>query len=238
MTITPSDIEKKTFSTALRGYDLDEVDDFLDELVTAFRQLHDELADARTRIAQLELDGGAAAVAPAPAGPVPDESAVGRALVAAQEAADRILEEARAEADRIVGAARTEADEFTRERDAKREAVEAEMAEMGSLVAKVRNELAVLATAVADKLDEMDGVVRSAGLAAPGEDRPVTSEAEAAPGAETGQPGEVGDAEAWEEPDQPASAEEDRVAEGGGPDEVIDEGAAPDRGEDEEAQTG
>ncbi len=39
MAITPADIEKKTFSTALRGYDLDEVDDFLDEMVAAVREL-------------------------------------------------------------------------------------------------------------------------------------------------------------------------------------------------------
>ena len=44
MAITPADIEKKTFSTALRGYDLDEVDDFLDEMVVAVRGLEEELA--------------------------------------------------------------------------------------------------------------------------------------------------------------------------------------------------
>lgn len=160
MSITPSDIEKKTFSTALRGYDLDEVDDFLDEMVAAFRQIQDQLADARARVA--ELESGAVA-APDPAEPVPDESAVGRALVVAQEAADRIVEEAKAEAERILAEARVEADGFTRERDAKRAEVEAEMAEMTRLVANVRNELAVLATAVADKLDEMDAVVAGSG---------------------------------------------------------------------------
>ena len=64
MPITPSDIEHKTFSTALRGYDLDEVDDFLDEIVVALRDLQDELATARARVAELEQ--GAAPQAPAP----------------------------------------------------------------------------------------------------------------------------------------------------------------------------
>jgi len=171
MAITPADIEKKTFSTALRGYDLDEVDDFLDEMVVAVRELETELTQARVRIAELERDPAAPAPAPAPvAATGPDESAVGRALVAAQVAADRLLEEARleadrklaetqSEADRILEGARTEADTFVRDRDEKKAAIEAEMAQLNSLVAGVRTRLAMLATSVADKLDEMDAVV-------------------------------------------------------------------------------
>jgi DivIVA domain-containing protein len=176
MAITPADIEKKTFSTALRGYDLDEVDDFLDEMVVAVRELDEELARARARVAELEQGSGAVAAAASPA-PVPeapsapglDESAVGRALVAAQQAADRILEEARSEAERVVGEARSEVDTFVRERDQRKAEVEAEMADMTGLVAGVRTQLAVLATTVADKLDEMDAAVAGAreGIAPP-----------------------------------------------------------------------
>lgn len=171
MAITPADIEKKTFSTALRGYDLDEVDDFLDEMVVAFRELEGELAQARTRVGELERDPSAPPPAPVPlVASGPDESAVGRALVAAQQAADRLLEDARGDADRmlkesrseadqLLQTARVEADTFAREREEKQAEVEAEMAEMNTLVAAVRTRLAVLATTVADKLDEMDAVV-------------------------------------------------------------------------------
>ena len=163
MAITPADIEKKTFSTALRGYDLDEVDDFLDEMVVAVRELEEELARAKERAAQLENDPEAmAAVSAAPPPPGPDESAVGRALIAAQTAADKLLDDARGEADKIVAGARSEADSFAQERDRKKAEVDAEMAEMTGLVAGVRNQLAVLATTVADKLDEMDAVVSGA----------------------------------------------------------------------------
>ncbi|HSJ83943.1 MAG TPA: DivIVA domain-containing protein [Acidimicrobiia bacterium] len=170
MAITPADIEKKTFSTALRGYDLDEVDDFLDEMVVAVRELEEELGRARARIAELEQGSGAVAApattspGEAAAAPAPgiDESAVGRALVAAQQAADRILEEARTEAEKTVGDARSEADNFAREREQRRAAIEAEMADMTGLVAGVRTQLAVLATSVADKLDEMDAAVAGA----------------------------------------------------------------------------
>ncbi|HEU4917381.1 MAG TPA: DivIVA domain-containing protein [Acidimicrobiia bacterium] len=183
MAITPADIEKKTFSTALRGYDLDEVDDFLDEMVVAVRGLEEELAAARQRVAELEGDPPSVVAADEAAAPVaagPDESAVGRALVAAQQAADRMLEEARGEADRIVADARTEADTFAQERQAKKAAVDAEMTQMTELVAGVRTKLAVLATTVADKLDEMDAAVAGAQGQAPAEPEATTGEIEAA----------------------------------------------------------
>lgn len=191
MPITPSDIEHKTFSTALRGYDLDEVDDFLDEIVVALRDLHGELTAARAKIAELEQSKGSGAGAVSGTGSgavvgVGDESAVGRVLILAQQTADRTLEEARAEADRTleearveaerkleeanaeadrtVTEARTEADSFEAVREQRREAAQTEMAELSVLVASVRNQLALLATTVADKLDEMDSTIDSAGL--------------------------------------------------------------------------
>lgn len=155
--LTPSDIEQKTFSTALRGYDLDEVDDFLDEVVSSIRDLQEELAEARS----------SAAKSPEP---VADESAVGRALIAAQSAADQILAAARDDADRALANAKEEADrliteaqeqaeEFIAERDSKKAQAEAEMQALSEHVSNIRTQLALLATAVADKLDEMDALV-------------------------------------------------------------------------------
>ncbi len=157
--LTPADIEQKTFSTALRGYDLDEVDDFLDQVVATIRDLQEELAEARS----------SAAKAPEP---VADESAVGRALIAAQSAADQIMAAAREdadralataqeEADRIVNEAREQADGLVAERDSKKAETEAEMRELSEHVANIRTQLALLATAVADKLDEMDALIAS-----------------------------------------------------------------------------
>jgi cell division initiation protein len=176
MPITPSDIEHKTFSTALRGYDLDEVDDFLDEIVVALRDLHGELTAARAKVAELEQNKGSGP-APAAGG---DEAAVGRVLILAQQAADKTVEEARAEADqlleqaraeaeRTLSEARTEADSFEADREQRRESAMAEMAELSVLVSSVRNQLAMLATSVADKLDEMDSTIESADLDAIGD---------------------------------------------------------------------
>mgnify|MGYP000417498112 CR=1 FL=1 len=57
MPLTPIDVQQKTFGTALRGYDLDEVDDFLDEIVTSLKDSEQRLRDAlgNDRDAALDL---------------------------------------------------------------------------------------------------------------------------------------------------------------------------------------
>lgn len=152
MTLSPADVEQKTFSTALRGYDLDEVDDFLDEVVATIRELSDQLSTANQAPAS-------AAPVSAAVGEGLDESAVGRALIAAQQTADQIVADARREADRIIKEADSEADLLVSERDKRKEDAEAEMSLLTEHVAGVRAQLAVLATAVADRLDEMDETI-------------------------------------------------------------------------------
>lgn len=170
--LSPADVEQKTFSTALRGYDLDEVDDFLDEIVATIKELNEQLEAARAARDE------EATAPPAPV-PVPepepdqepetaetrqdvDESAIGRALVAAQNAADQLLEEAQSQADRILEEAKDQADSFAAERDAKKREVEAEIAALSERVSSVRSELSVLAGEVAEKLDDMDQVLTGA----------------------------------------------------------------------------
>ena len=144
MVLTSADVEGKTFGTALRGYDLDEVDDFLDEVVATLRDLQDQVTKPRVS-------------KPVPAAtPAGDESAVGRVLIVAQTAADNIIAEAREESEKLRAEAQEGADSWKTERDAKNAEAQAEMAELSRHVASVRHRLAVLATAVADRLDEMD----------------------------------------------------------------------------------
>ena len=161
MSLTPADVEQTTFSNALRGYDMNEVDDFLDRVVAAMRGLEEELADTKPRL--VEPGNGEASEGR-------DEAVVGRALVAAQRAADEILEGAQAEAGQILAEARTAADISDDDRDARQAAAEAEMKQLGERVAAVRTQLALLATEVADRLDEMDSVIGA--VVDSGSDRP------------------------------------------------------------------
>jgi len=74
----------------------------------------------------------------------------------AQATADTMIADAREEAAQILTDARSEADSWADERDAKKAAADEEMDQLARHVAGVRNQLAVLATDVADRLDEMD----------------------------------------------------------------------------------
>lgn len=76
MALTPEDVVNKRFqATKFReGYDQDEVDDFLDEVVVELRRLNQEndelkqrLVAADSRIAELQRSGGSAPASPAPA---------------------------------------------------------------------------------------------------------------------------------------------------------------------------
>jgi DivIVA domain-containing protein len=178
MTLTPSDIEQKTFSTALRGYNLDEVDDFLDEVVRSMRKLQEELesaqAELETRSGEPEDMGGpaptappvpVAVVEPPPPPPPPppiDESAVGKALIAAQETAERIVNDARSEADEILVRAKTEAETFEESRLLRKEEAEQEITRIDGLVNRVKAELADLTVAVGAELEEMSGAIDTA----------------------------------------------------------------------------
>jgi cell division initiation protein len=159
MALTPQEVEKQTFSTALRGYDLNEVDDFLDQVVVTLVEMQTALDAAGGAPAGSGEAGAPSAVTPATV--VADESALGRVLLTAQQTADQILADARAEADRILAEAQSDADEMVTKRDEHRARAEAEMADLTTRVSDVRNKLAVLATAVADRLDEMDDTIAS-----------------------------------------------------------------------------
>jgi DivIVA domain-containing protein len=178
MTLTPSDIEQKTFSTALRGYNLDEVDDFLDEVVRSMRKLHEELETARLELETrgAEVDDSAepapaatavpTAVAEPPPTPPPvapiDESAVGKALIAAQETAERIVTDARSEADAILVRAQSEAETFEEARLRRKEEADREISRIDGLVLRVKSELADLSVAVGAELDEMTEAIDTA----------------------------------------------------------------------------
>lgn len=155
MPLTPIDVQQKTFGTALRGYDLDEVDDFLDEVVTSLKDYEQRLRDAQERIATLEVevtDRGDA------------EGAIARALVAAQRSADSIIVEARSEADQIRAGAQSEVAEFIRASDAERDDALAEIDRVRAVVFDLRARLADLSATVGGTLDEAEAEISAAAV--------------------------------------------------------------------------
>jgi cell division initiation protein len=159
MPLTPIDIQQKTFGPELRGYNMDEVDDFLDEVVATLKDYDQRVRDAQDRIRALEAEIATRGE---------DETAISRALVTAQKQADSILADARDEADQIRNEAHDETDRLRAERDSERTALTQDIARMRATVADLKRRVVELSASAEADLDAMDAAAAEAstGIAA------------------------------------------------------------------------
>ncbi len=149
MALTPDDVVTKQFQHVRfkEGFDPDEVDDYLDEIVVEWRKAIEENEQLKARIAELEQQPAAekapAAEAPAEAAPVAapsaqapaaeqaaDQSAEGTAatsalgiLERAQRLHDEHVAEGKSEADKLISDARTEASDIVEKANKERQEV-------------------------------------------------------------------------------------------------------------------
>ena len=104
--ITPLDIENKKFSKQMmNGYNVDEVDDFLDEIMEDYETHYKELAVLRPKVEELET---------ALERYKNIENTLQNTLVMAQSTADEVKSVARQQADQIVSDAQREAENIIR----------------------------------------------------------------------------------------------------------------------------
>jgi cell division initiation protein len=107
MDLTPKLLTEGTdFQQVRRGYDPDEVDDFLERVAAAVSRLQSQLVEANRR-AEIAEAAAARSGPSEPDNPALEE--MQRTLVLAQRTADAAVREAREEADTLVSAARREA---------------------------------------------------------------------------------------------------------------------------------
>ena len=121
MAVTLKMIEEKEFKTKANGYDPDEVDDFLNDIMDEFEAMQKEIRTLRAAKDQAP----AAAAAPAPQVRSAAEDSVGSAqklLVNAQRVYDETVADAQKEAEKIVSGAKEQAEQIVR--DAKNETSE------------------------------------------------------------------------------------------------------------------
>lgn len=150
MKLTPADVRNVAFSKppiGKRGYNEDEVDQFLDLVETELARLTEENNDLQQRNAELEREladaragGGqpsagstvafatpnAPAVQEAPPAPANDEEAnlrAARVLSLAQDTADRLTNNSRSEAEKLVGDARSQSEAMVTDARQKSEAM-------------------------------------------------------------------------------------------------------------------
>lgn len=92
--ITPLDIENKKFGKQMmNGYNVDEVDEFLDELTEDYEKLYKENAELKKSAEELNADMGKYKSI---------EATLQNTLIMAQSAADEVKNSAKQQADQIV----------------------------------------------------------------------------------------------------------------------------------------
>ncbi|MDI6908873.1 DivIVA domain-containing protein [Nocardioides sp.] len=157
MPLTPEDVSNKRFTPVrLReGYDMGEVDQFLDEVEAELARLTKENDDLRSKLATAQGSGGVTETAPQPrveerapepepvAAPTPvvaaspvetirvetvpeASNAAARLLEIATRNADELVEDAKNQADKIVGEARTKAERLESEAKTKSDRMESD----------------------------------------------------------------------------------------------------------------
>ncbi len=105
--ITPLDIENKKFSRQMmNGYNVDEVDDFLDEITADYERIYRESNETKDKVAELEgnLEHYKSI-----------EATLNNTLLMAQKTADEVKDVAKQQADQIVSDAQVDAKRTLRE---------------------------------------------------------------------------------------------------------------------------
>ena len=175
MPLTPTDVANKQFRIAFRGYSLDEVDAFLDEVETELSRLLRDNAELKSRPATAAVpapaapqsaaaaqEAPAAAPAPAPLGGMEGQEAALRTLLLAQRTADEAIAEARAEAEQILTAARSEADTtLTSARSEAESALSSAKAEAERTLAAARSEADTTLTGAREEAESTLTAARS-----------------------------------------------------------------------------
>jgi DivIVA domain-containing protein len=195
MDISAKILREVEFRDRLRGYDTDEVDDFLERVAVGFDELTAELAAAQARADRVEHQ----APPPAPA-PTTDDDSIKRTLVLAQRTADlavreaqeeagRILEDARAAAAAAMSDARASAERARTQAEldlqntvdrlrTERTRLESEVASLVGLVGTEKNRLTNTIRALLTKLDELNVSPEVVNASAPSDAAPSETEAQ------------------------------------------------------------
>lgn len=157
MPLTPDDIQEKFFRTALRGYHLEDVDEFLDEVALSLKEYEELLAERDRIIAEMKRRPPAA-----------DTREAGRDLSQARAEARRIIDEARESASQLVAAARNEAAGLSQPASAAAEAAPAVSAAQLGEVDRRRERAAQLMLAEIERYRIVMSVVKSTVTGLPG----------------------------------------------------------------------
>ncbi len=147
MGITPLDIHNKEFTRGFRGYDEDEVNEFLDQVIKDFEKVIREKKSLEDRVSELEERLSHYNNI---------EETLNRSILVAQETADEVKNNANKEAKLIIKEAEKNADRIINDALAKSRSVSIEVEELRKQAKVFRTRLKMLVEAQLDIIENED----------------------------------------------------------------------------------
>lgn len=145
--LTPIDIQRQDFEVKLRGYNADEVDDFLDLVGKDYEKLYKENAELREQIKQLNRSVEQYKAM---------EATLQQSIVLAQTAAEDIKKSAAEKANVIVNEAQSKSENMYRQLDQDIQNKRNELASVQVEVSGYRQRIKGICSALLEMLDKLE----------------------------------------------------------------------------------
>ena len=145
--LTPIDIQRQDFEVKLRGYNADEVDDFLDLVGRDYEKLYKENAELRDQIRQLNRSVEQYKAM---------EATLQQSIVLAQTAAEDIKKSAAEKANVIVNEAQTKSETMYRQIDQDIQKKRNELASVQVEVSGYKQRIKGICSALLEMLDKLE----------------------------------------------------------------------------------
>lgn len=147
MTLTPLDIHNKRFTRVLRGYDVDEVDKFLDKVIKDYELVLREKEELEKKVDDLEEKLSHFANI---------EDTLNKSILVAQETAEELQSNAKKESKLIIKEAEKNADRIVNEALSKSRSIYIEIEDLKRQAKVFRTRLKTLVEAQLDMLSSED----------------------------------------------------------------------------------
>jgi len=146
MIVTAQDIQSQQFHIRFRGFDVEEVDDFLEKIATSFQAMSEENSRLKERLESLEKDLATYQN---------QQKAFQNAIIAAQSIADEMKDKSKIEADEIIENAHLEARRLQEEANGEVAALEKELDRLTGLKTQMQEDLRQQLTSYLELIDSV-----------------------------------------------------------------------------------
>lgn len=145
MTLMPEDIQSKQFHVRFRGFDVEEVDGFLEQVAENFLMLLEENRTLRTKVEGMAQEIEVFRQ---------DESSFKNAIVSAQKVGDEMKKKSRNEANRLMAQVTAEVTQLRDEANKEVAQLEAKVDQLKGMQAKIMGDLRGVLNSYLEQLDD------------------------------------------------------------------------------------